>query len=115
MKREKFVPTPEYRKFIAALRLARQEKGVSQRELSRRIGVHWSRVIRNENCERALDIIEVRAICTALEISVVEFTKSLEVALNAMEADAANSDTAAAPDSDDNDSTASTTPPSRDS
>ena len=109
MKREKFVPTPEYRKFISKLRLARMEAGVSQRELSRRLGWHWTRVIRSENCERALDIIEVRAICEALQISVVDFTRELDQALNAMEADAANPANVDAP-TDENGP--STTPPS---
>lgn len=111
MKREKFVPTPEYRKFIAALRLARQEKGVSQRELARRLGdTHWSKIIRSENCERAMDIIEVRAWCEALEISVVEFTKQLDECLNAMETEVANPANSDAPTSPDN--APSTTPPS---
>ena len=85
MKREKFNPSPEYRKFISSLRLARQEKNVSQRELARRLKWHWTRLIRSENCERSLDIIEVRAICQALEISVVEFTRQLEAVLSAVD------------------------------
>ena len=109
MKREKFQPTPQYRKFISALRLARQEKGVSQRELARRLGdAHWSKIIRSENCERPMDIIEVRAWCEALEISVVEFTKQLDECLNAMETpDSANVDAPTSPDD-----ASSMTPPS---
>ena len=112
MKREKFQPTPEYRKFIASLRLARQEKGVSQRELSRRLNWHWSRLIRSENGERAMTIIEVRAVCEALEISVVEFARELDAVLNAMEAEAANPADDDAPTSTDDDSAASMTLPS---
>ena len=113
MKREKFVPTPEYQRFISSLRLARQEKGVSQRELARRLNWHWTRLIRSENCERALDIIETRAICAALEISVVEFAKQLDEALGAIESEAANSSNADSPSIPNN--APSRTPPSRDS
>ena len=114
-KREKFRPNAAYNLFLSRLRLARQEKQVSQRELARRLGdTHWSKVIRSENGDRAMTIIEVRAVCEALGISVVEFTRELEAALSALEAEGANPATADAPASDDNDAAASAsmTPPS---
>lgn len=83
MKRQRFEPTPSYHTFLSRLRLARQEVGVSQRELAKRLGIHHSRVNRAEDAKRPLDIIEVRAICQALGLSVVDFTRELDTALGA--------------------------------
>ena len=79
--REKFVPNASYLTFLTCLRLARQARGVSQRELARRLGVHHSRVHRAEDAKRALDLPEVRAWCGALGLSLVEFTRDLDAAL----------------------------------
>ena len=94
MKREKFEPNAAYLTFLSRLRLARMEAKISQRELARRIGAHHSRVVRSEAQppQRALDIIEVRAICQALQISVVDFTRELEAALSESSTDTANID-----------------------
>ncbi len=94
-KREKFVPTREYMMFLSRLRLARMKFRCSQRELARRLGIHHSRIVRSENAERPLTIIEVRAVCQALQISVVDFTRELEAALNASENSTDTSSTAA--------------------
>ena len=87
MKREKFVPNAAYNTFLSRLRLARQVAGVSQRELATRLGMHHSRINRVEDAKRALDLLEVRQWCQALGLSVVEFTRELDAALNAADAD----------------------------
>ena len=85
MKSEKFRPNAAYLTFLSRLRLARQEANCSQRELARRLSWHHSRVVRSEAALRALDIIEVRAICLAIGLNVVEFTRELDAALGASE------------------------------
>ncbi len=83
MKSEKFNPSPAYLIFLSRLRLARMEANVSQRELARRLGIHHSKIVRSEAAQRAMGILEVRSWCQAIGLSVVEFTRELEVALNA--------------------------------
>ena len=101
MKRPKFRPNAAYLTFLSRLRLARQERNCSQRELARRLeGTHWSKIIRSENGERALIVAETRAICEALQISATDFTTELEAALNAMDAEAATTQIASLPVSD---------------
>lgn len=75
----------EYKQFITALRLARMSKGVSQRELARRLNVHHSRIHRAEELRRDLDIVEVRAWLNALELDLISFTRDLDVALSTLE------------------------------
>lgn len=90
MNNTKFTPTPAYLTFLSRLRLARMEANVSQRKLARRLGIHHSRVVRSEAAQREMDIIEVRAWCQAIGLSVVEFTRELDAALSASEAEASN-------------------------
>lgn len=59
---------PDYVLLIAALRRAREARGVSQRELGHRLGVHQSFVAKYETCERRLDVIELLRVCAALAV-----------------------------------------------
>ncbi len=86
MKRKKFVPSASYNIFLSRLRLARQEAGVSQRQIAKLLGMHHSRINRAEEAKRALDLLEVRQWCQALGLSVVDFTRELDAALNATDA-----------------------------
>lgn len=56
-----------YQQVIKALSQCRQSRGVSQRELARRLGKHPSFVNKIENLERRLDILEFVAIAGALQ------------------------------------------------
>lgn len=66
---------PEYDDLRAALRSARQETGISQWELSKRLGVHPAWVQRSESGERRLDVIELVDIAKALGVDVVEILR----------------------------------------
>ena len=96
MKRERFVPTRDYMTFLSRLRLARMEIGISQRDLAKKLGCHHSKINRAEDAKRALDIVETRAWCRAMNLGVVDFTKELDAALNAVES---STDTATNTDS----------------
>ena len=92
-KRERFEPTPAYLTFLSKLRLARQEAGISQRELANRLGCHHSKINRAEAQppQRALSIIEVRAWLQEIGTGdIVAFTRELDAALSAMEAEDAS-------------------------
>lgn len=61
-----WVVSPDYRTFIEVLAVIRQEMGVSQRELARRIGKSPSFINKIELFERRLDVIEFIVIAEAL-------------------------------------------------
>lgn len=63
-----WVVSPEYRVAIAAIKAVRADKGVSQRELARRLGKPPSFINKIELLERRLDIVEFIAIAHALEM-----------------------------------------------
>ena len=55
--------------------------GLSQVELSKKLGKPQSFVSKYESGERRLDILELRKVCESLGVSLVEFVKKLEKAL----------------------------------
>lgn len=60
------------------LRQTRVDVGMRQVELADRLGVPQSFISKYESGERRLDILELRAICLALGISISEFSEMLE-------------------------------------
>ena len=75
---EKSLARPEYRLFLAQLRNARKAAGLSQTELAARLQRTQSFVSKVERGERRLDVIELRAFCEALRLSLPLFMKRLE-------------------------------------
>ncbi|HEY1604502.1 MAG TPA: helix-turn-helix transcriptional regulator [Allosphingosinicella sp.] len=63
-----WVVSPYYRAAIAAISAVREERGLSQRELARRIGKPASFVNKIEQLERRLDIEEFIAIAHAMDV-----------------------------------------------
>lgn len=61
-----WVVSPDYRTLIDVLSASRQELGVSQRELARRVGKPPSFINKIELLERRLDILEFIIIAEAL-------------------------------------------------
>lgn len=83
MKRlEKSVFTKEYKLFLSRLNEARRDAGLTQEELAKRLPHSQKFVSRCETGERRIDVIELRAICRALDISFVEFVKNLDTSLD---------------------------------
>lgn len=63
--------TPEYEHFLELLKQQRLEKGVSQVELSKRLGQTQQYVSRCEVGERRLDLIEFYQWCEALGVDAI--------------------------------------------
>jgi transcriptional regulator with XRE-family HTH domain len=58
--------TEEYTELIRLLRVAREDAGMTQAELGKRLGQTQSFVSKCERGERRLDVIELRHFCKAL-------------------------------------------------
>ena len=67
-----------YNRIIARLRAKREEKGLSQYQLSQILNVPQPYVSRIETCERRIDILELMNICEALDISLIDFVREID-------------------------------------
>lgn len=70
--------TAEYTIFRDLLRELRTRKGLTQVELSEALEMPQSFVSKYEAGERRLDMVEVRAVCKALETTLPSFVKQFE-------------------------------------
>lgn len=71
----------QYERLHALLRQVRIDAGLRQTELAERLRQPQSFVSKYETGERRLDLIEVREICSALGLSLVEFVQRFEDSL----------------------------------
>jgi len=69
-------------KLQEVLRRFRKKNGVRQVELAEKLNVPQSFISKYEIGERRLDILELRRVCLALNISLKEFIQELEESLN---------------------------------
>lgn len=76
---EKTINSAEYVRFLNLLRQRRKQAGLTQEELARRLGATQSFISKCESGERRIDIVELRAFCKAMGISLVQFVETLEV------------------------------------
>ena len=60
------------------LRQERDEAGLRQVDLAKKLGKPQSYISKYESGEKTLDILEVREICAVFEITLSDFTKKLE-------------------------------------
>ena len=72
----------KYRTLIACLKDLRVRKNVTQSELAAILGRGQSYVSKYEQCQRRLDVLEVRQICIALDSSLPELVDEFENRLN---------------------------------
>ena len=68
-------------KLQGLLRQIRVDAEVTQAELASRLGVPQSVVSKYESGERRLDILELRQVCDSLGLSLGDFAKRLEKAV----------------------------------
>lgn len=74
--------SPSHKKALQqCLREIRKKAGLSQVELSKKLGKPQSFVSKYESGERRLDILEVRKICEAVGITLKDFVQKLEKTL----------------------------------
>ena len=69
---------PDYGVFAVLLKSVREEAGITQVELAGRLGIEQSTISKNERRERRVDVGELRRICIALGVPLVEFISRLE-------------------------------------
>lgn len=77
----------EYRVMCELLREYRERAGLSQDDLADlltdSLGWHKTQISKVERGERRIDVFEVRAICTALNVSMADFWRELECRISA--------------------------------
>lgn len=78
---EKSIYTREYAVFLEQLRKARETKNLTQTEVAERLGQTQSFVSKVERGERRLDVVELRAFCSALGVPLQQFIASVEKVL----------------------------------
>jgi transcriptional regulator with XRE-family HTH domain len=80
---EKSIYSKEYGLFLELLRKAREDRGLTQIEVAKRLGQTQSFVSKVERGERRLDIVELRAFCSAIGTGFTTFVSQIEKTLNA--------------------------------
>jgi transcriptional regulator with XRE-family HTH domain len=80
----KSIYTAEQEKLQLLLREARDEAGLTQVLLARRLGRPQSFVSKYESGERRLDLVELREICRSLGITLTKLVERFEVAANSI-------------------------------
>jgi transcriptional regulator with XRE-family HTH domain len=73
----RWVASPDYRRVIEQIKAVREAKGLSQREVARRLGKAVSFVNKIELLERRLDILEFIVLARALEMPPHELIAAL--------------------------------------
>ena len=74
----KTVHQPEYRILIECLKDARRNANLTQDELAELLGMDQTHISKIEIRERRIDVIELRKICMALGLSLVDFIQMFE-------------------------------------
>ena len=64
--------------FLRLLRRIRIEAKLTQAELAKMLGVTQARISKYEQGERRLDMLELKRICDALRLPLVEFARRFE-------------------------------------
>src|ERR1017187_5748328 len=75
---DKSIHSVQYKTFLKVLRVARRRAGLTQIDVAKRIGETQSFVSKCERGERRIDVIELRAFCTAFGISLKTFERILK-------------------------------------
>ena len=75
---QKSIFSAEQEALQALLRRLRQEAGLRQADLAERLGKPQPFVSRYEKGEKLLDLVELRQVCHALEITLPEFVSLYE-------------------------------------
>jgi transcriptional regulator with XRE-family HTH domain len=78
----KSIFSEQQQKVQALLRQIRVDAGLRQVDLAKRLGAPQSFVSKYETGERMLDILEIRAICQAVGITLEKFARKLEQSLH---------------------------------
>ncbi len=69
----KSIGSADHKRLGRRLRETREAAGLSQTALAQRLDVNQTFVSKVERGERRLDLLELRAVCRALDVDLVEF------------------------------------------
>ncbi len=75
---QKSLFSKQHRSLVALLREVRQQANLTQVDIAQRLQATQSFVSKCERGERRLDVLELRAWCKALDMSLAEFLRRLE-------------------------------------
>jgi transcriptional regulator with XRE-family HTH domain len=75
---KKSIHKKEYKYFVQVFNECRTKAGLLQVDLAKKLGVPQSYVSKIETGQRKVDIIELREICSHLNITLKEFVTRLE-------------------------------------
>ena len=75
---EKTIFTREYRVVLKLLRDARRASGLTQVDLANKLAITQSLLSKMERGDRRIDVVELRAVCTAIGLDLIEFVRRLE-------------------------------------
>jgi transcriptional regulator with XRE-family HTH domain len=75
---EKSTHTPEHARLINLLREIREEAGLRQVDMAKKLGRHQSFVSKYESGERRVDLVELRQVCKAARVGLVDFVARFE-------------------------------------
>jgi transcriptional regulator with XRE-family HTH domain len=78
----KFTGTSGQQVLLELLRKARQDAGLKQAELAESLGQTQSFVSKYESGERRLDLLELGQICNVLGLSLTDFVRKFETAID---------------------------------
>jgi len=74
--------TDQHKILLVLFKKARIDAGFRQVDLAMKLGVPQSMISKYEVGERRIDLLELRDICSALEVSLPDFVKELETLLS---------------------------------
>jgi transcriptional regulator with XRE-family HTH domain len=75
---EKSIFTAEQKTLQRLLQQIRRGAGLRQQDLAMRLGKNQSFVSKYENGQRRLDLVELRQVCAAVDVSLPEFIRRFE-------------------------------------
>jgi transcriptional regulator with XRE-family HTH domain len=84
---QKSIYTVQQRRFLELLRAVRKEAGLTQDQLAERLGTLQSRITDYERGIRRLDLMELRQVCVAVGVPLLEFVRRFEETNNFQDKD----------------------------
>ena len=75
---QKSIYTAQQRRFLELLRAVRKEAGLTQEQLAARMDTLQSRITDYERGIRRLDLMELRQVCEAVGVPLLEFVRRFE-------------------------------------
>ena len=79
---KKSIHLNKYRIMISLLREKRENVGITQNQLAEKLNVGQTVISKIETCERRLDVIELMSICSAINVSFIDFINELYKKIN---------------------------------